>query len=198
MKTTLPPYAKRICLLALFAAFLNAANAQMSDGRTRFGLKAGVSIANFTKDDLISDRDGRVGFVGGAFSKIPLGKKGRLALRPELLFAMKGATVTAGSAEDLDFKLNYLELPLSLEFNLMAIFNIHAGAQAGVLLSEADKVDFETNKLDAGWHLGTGIDLGNIGLHIRYNAGFAQLFDTVLDNEIHNWNLTITAAYSFN
>lgn len=187
---------KLIFFLVLFAVALPQSRAQMTDDRTRFGLKAGVSAANFTKSDF-DNRKGRVGFVGGIFAKIPLGQRNIAAFRPEFLFTMKGATVAPDSIPDVSFKLNYWELPLSLELNLLAIFNVHGGVQVGTLVSSVNR-NFDVNKLDAGWHLGAGLDLGNLGLHARYNASFTNLFDNLNDNEAKNWNLTITAAVSLN
>lgn len=188
--------AKLLFALVLLAAALPSARAQMTDDRTRFGLKAGVSAANFTQSDF-DNRKGRVGFVGGIFAKIPLGERNMAAFRPELLFTMKGATVAPDSLPDVSFKLNYLELPLSFDLNLLAIFNVHGGLQAGTLISSVNR-DWDVNKLDAGWHLGAGLDLGNLGLHARYNASFTNLFDNLDGNEVKNWNLTVTASVSLN
>lgn len=187
---------KHFLTLAIGLLAFSQLHAQMSDG-VRFGLKAGMSAANFSRSDF-DDRKGRVGFVGGVFSKIPLGgRRIQAALRPELLFTMKGATVNGDSLSDLSFKLNYVELPLSLDINVLAIFNVHAGVQAGTLISSSDVRAYDPATFDAGWHLGGGIDLGNIGLHVRYNSSFTQLFDELDDNETRNWNLTVAASFAF-
>ncbi|MCC7507350.1 MAG: PorT family protein [Saprospiraceae bacterium] len=189
---------KLLALAAVFFLSLPAAQAQMPDGRTRFGLKAGLSAANFTQQDF-EGRKGRVGFVGGAFAKIPLGPPKRISasLRPEVLFTMKGATVTPDSLSDVSFKLNYVEVPLSLDLNLFAFLNLHGGVQAGTLISSVDK-NFDVNKLDYGWHLGAGFDIGNIGLHARYNSSFNNLFDVPALDGTRNWNLTVSASFSIN
>lgn len=189
-------FAKILAIAALFLLALPAAQAQMPDGHTRFGLKAGLSAANFSNSNF-HDRKGRVGFVGGVFAKMPLGKSNMVSLRPEFLFIMKGATVNRDSFSDVSFKLNYLELPVSLDFNLFAIFNVHAGLQAGTLISKV-KDGFAVKDLDAGWHLGAGIDLGNIGLHARYNSSFTKVFDILANDKTRNWNLTVAASFSFN
>jgi len=194
-------HAIRLLLVpAVFFLLLPAMRAQMADpeGHTRFGLKAGLSAANFSKQDF-EDRKGRVGFVGGVFAKVPLGRPKQVAfsLRPELLFSMKGATVTPDSLDDISFKLNYVELPLSLDINFLTFFNIQGGLQAGTLISSVDK-DFNVNKFDAGWHVGAGLDIGNIGLHARFNSSFTQLFDIKALDATRNWNLTVTASYAFN
>ncbi len=194
MKTN--PFARLLVLATLFLLALPSVQAQMSDGRTRFGLKAGLSAANFAKSDF-QDRKGRVGFVGGGFAKIPVSKSGQVSLRPELLFTMKGATVNRDSISDVSFKLNYLELPVSLDLNVFAIFNLHAGLQAGTLLSSVDK-NFKVENLDAGWHLGAGLDLGNIGLHARYNSSFTKVFDAATLEDTRNWNLTVALSFSIN
>ena len=153
--------------------------AQMTDGKALFGLKLGVNGANLYDDSKAEDKKSRIGFTGGAFVKIPLGGQ-RFSLRPELLFATKGADFDIANGTKQEVKLSYIELPLSLEMNL-AILNLHAGFYAGLLADsqgkfkdaqgnpitsfKLDKEDLEV--FDYGWHVGAGLDLGNIGLHLK-------------------------------
>ncbi|MBK9338371.1 MAG: PorT family protein [Lewinellaceae bacterium] len=200
------------CLLAvLFLTGISTANlhAQMTEGRVRFGLKIGVNGSNLYDDAKAEDRDGRIGLIGSAFVKIPLGQS-KFSLRPELLFATKGASFTRDSFVS-SLKSAYLELPLSLEYNL-SILNLHAGLNAGYLAGSTglfkdeqgntinfDKDDLE--KVDFGWHVGAGIDLGNIGLHFRISRGFkdvgsGQTVDGLVGS-LKNSAWALTFAYGF-
>ena len=204
---------RSLLLGALCCCATSLLHAQMTDGSTRFGLKLGVNGTNLYDDANAEDKKSRVGFTAGAFVKIPLGSD-RLSLRPELLFATKGAQFDIANGTRQEIKLSYVEVPLSLEFNL-AILNLHAGMYAGLLANsegkfkdaqgnplsslQLDKGDLET--LDYGWHLGAGLDLGNIGLHLRIARGLKNVEqpDTAqaLLGDLKNSAWTLTGAFAF-
>lgn len=203
---------KRILLAsALLFGLFPILNAQMTEGKVRFGLKLGVSGSNLYDDANADEKKSRIGFTGGAFAKIPLVK--HIALRPELLFTTKGAQFDIIGGNTSDLKLSYLEIPLSLEFNL-AIINIHAGVHAGLLAtaegtfkdSQGNPITFKVDKedlesFDYGWHLGAGIDLGNLGLHLRVARGLQDIRkdDTLEDvfGSLKNAAWSLTASYGF-
>ncbi|MCS7037493.1 MAG: porin family protein [Saprospiraceae bacterium] len=197
-----------ILLLFLGASALPL-HAQMTDGKLRFGLRLGVTGSNLYDDAKAQDRNGRVGLLGGAFVKIPLGNS-NFSLRPEVLYATKGATFKRDSFIS-SIKSSYIEVPLSLEYNL-SIVNLHAGLNASLLANangefkdeqgnpiNFDKEDLE--KLDLGWHLGAGLDLGNIGLHLRINRGLKNvgggqtLSGLVGDLKNSAWSLTLVYGF---
>ncbi len=186
--------------------------AQLTEGGIRFGLKLGVSGSNLYDDANAEDRKSRIGITGGAFAKIPLGGA-RLSLRPELLFTTKGAQFDLIGGNTSDLKLSYLEIPLSLEFNL-AIINLHAGVHAGLLAtaegtfkdSQGNPITFDIDKddlqsFDYGWHLGGGIDLGNIGLHLRVSRSLQDIRNENTFEEffgsLKNSSWALTASYGF-
>ncbi|MCA0235732.1 MAG: PorT family protein [Bacteroidetes bacterium] len=207
MKTIYPVL---IALLALFGASQRL-HAQLTEGKPRFGLKLGVSGSNLYDDAIADDKKARIGFTGGGFVKVPIGK--HFSLRPELLFTTKGAEFDLVGGNTSDLKLSYLEIPLSLELNI-AIINIHAGVHAG-LLAAADGTfkdaqgnsivtDFGKDDLesfDYGWHLGGGLDLGNIGIHLRVSRGLQDIRkdDSLKDifGGLKNAAWSLTAAYGF-
>lgn len=201
---------RTICLLfGLLAFSLNGVQAQMTEGKVRFGLKLGINGTNLYDDANATDRDGRIGINGGVFAKIPLGQSS-FSLRPELLLATKGASYKRDSLVS-SLKFAYIELPLSLEFNL-SVLNIHGGLHASYLANskgefkddQGNPIAFnkETlNDLDFGWHIGTGIDLGNIGLHFRISRGLRSVNGgqtaKELIGDLKNSAWALTFAYGF-
>jgi len=196
----------------LLLGFFPHLQAQMTEGKVRFGLKLGVSGSNLYDDANAEDKKSRIGFTGGGFAKIPLGG-GRLSLRPELLFTTKGAEFDLIGGNTSDLKLSYFEIPLSLEFNL-AIINLHAGVHAGLLAtakgtfkdSQGNPITFDLDKddlqsFDYGWHLGGGIDLGNIGLHLRVSRSLQDIRNENTFEEffgsLKNASWALTASYGF-
>ncbi len=200
---------------ALVACCFIVSQAQSNYGEFKWGLTGGVSFASMnkanTQNELGSfEKDkGKVGLVGGAFCKIPLSHKA--SIRPELLFHMKGATLNFTNDIDLTvkdrFSLNYVELPLSLDFEFMGIIDLHAGVQGAFLLGKILKEDGERvdlpddfyNKTEFGFHIGTGIDLGNIGLHVRFQQSLNSFLKKELSPDFNprNWGITLTGAYMF-
>lgn len=189
---------------------LSTASAQMTEGSARWGLKLGVTGSNLYDDSKASNFSGRVGLVASGFVKIPLDQRGRFSIRPELLFATKGADFRRDSFVS-SIKSAYLELPVSLEYNLFSFINLHAGINASYLASSNglfkddagnpinfDKDDLE--KVDFGMHIGAGLDFGNIGLHFRLNRGLKGIGDQSLGDvvgSLKNASWQLTLAYGF-
>jgi hypothetical protein len=202
----------RLLLISCFGLLsLTAINAQMSEGHLRFGFKAGINGTSVYDDAKASDKSKRIGLTAGAFLKVPMGS--RWSLRPEVLFATKGATYNFNNNQKPDIKLNYIEFPLSLELSLLSFLNIHAGLHAAYLASASGKIldaqgnpisinigKAEFEKLDYGWHLGTGLDFGNIGIHFRISRGLTDLKSgATLQSAVGNlknsaWALTLSMA----
>lgn len=186
---------------------LSFAGAQSNYGEFKWGLTGGINFASMN-DLQDADKDkGKVGLVGGAFFKFPLSQK--LSIRPELLFHMKGATLIfypdAAQYEE-KINLNYVEVPVSLDFELRGIFDLHAGVQGAFLLGKKFKVngekidvpDDQLNKTEFGYHVGTGIDLGNIGIHVRFHQSLTSFMaDNIVDFGPRNWGITLTGSYMF-
>jgi Outer membrane protein beta-barrel domain len=188
----------------LFGVFLTTTHAQSNFGEFRWGLKGGVNFASVYKisEEIEIDKN-RVGFAGGAFCKIPLSPK--MSIRPELLFSMKGATLDIPSDVDgvfdrVKFRSSWAELPLSLDFDLPFFLDLHAGVQGALALSK--KPDAENYKsAEFGWHAGTGIDLGNIGIHVRFQQSLVSFYEASFYGagkvEPKNWGISLTASYMF-
>lgn len=195
-------------LLLCFALLLTglcSLNAQMTDGRARIGFKAGVNGSSLYDDANATDKEARIGITGGVFAQIALAK-GRMALRPELLFTTKGGAYDFANGNRSNFKINYIELPISLEYRLLGFINLHAGGYAS-LLATADgtiegipgtleKANFED--FDFGWHAGAGIDFGGLGLHFRLSRGL-QKIETQTPNaifgDLKNSSWAVTLSY---
>lgn len=183
---------------------LTEVDAQSNFGEFKWGLKGGVNFASvYNFGDAERDK-GKVGFMGGAFAKIPL--KHFLSIRPELLFNMKGATLNISgdaSVNKTRFATNYLEVPVSLDFDLPYFLDFHAGVQGALLLTKKIKVngaevkgDDNFENAEFGWHVGTGIDLGNIGVHVRFQQSLSSFYGSG-NFEPRNWGISLTGSYMF-
>ncbi len=103
-----------------------------------FGAKAGVNVSN-VYDSQTEDfnAEAKVGFAGGAFLSIPLGKF--LGVQPELLFSQKGFRAK-GRIIATDYELtrtsNYIDVPLLLTLRPIPVLTIVAGPQYSYLISQ--------------------------------------------------------------
>lgn len=163
--------------------------AQVNKDLPRLGIKGGVNFSSlYTQDSY--DTKMLTGFNIGLFSKVPITQ--HIALQPEFYFTTKGAEVTYNNTfvdGIARFKLNYLELPLLLAINVTDNFNIHAGPYAAYLLSgkvsnesNVNVFDFEENvnsddfnRVDVGLAVGAGVDVGSLGIGVRYNYGLSTV-----------------------
>lgn len=198
-------------LLVLLLSSTSFLHAQMTDGGARFGLKLGVNGSSLYDDAQADDTKTRTGIVVGGFTKIRLNR--RFSLRPEILFATRGGDYNYHNLGKTELKLRYLEVPLSLEFNLLGILNLHGGMHVGLLAGQDGKfrdnqgntINFDLNKEDLnnfnyGWHVGGGIDLGNLGLHLRILRGLQEVSRSDSFNQLAGklknsaWELSVSYA----
>lgn len=155
----------------------------------KFGIKGGLNLTNLYVDNVQDEHVKLAGHVG-FFAKLPLGRG--VSLMPELLYTSKGAKVTYDNLVQGDgeyrYNFNYVELPLSLVFNIVKNFNIHAGGYAAYLtsaniknLNEGSITGFSDlgadnfHRFDYGLVGGLAVDIERVSIGARYNYGMADI-----------------------
>jgi hypothetical protein len=179
------------------------APAAASAGRMEFGVKGGLSLAEFSGgDNAFDEAEGsRKGLVAGGFVAFPLG--GPLSLQPEALFAQKGS---AYDFPDLDttVKLDYVEVPLLLKarFGVGVRPYVFAGPYVGMRLkaradgnagsSDVDLED-ETKGTDYGVVGGAGVEVGRLLVEARFAHGLGGIASDAIDDDIDNavWSVLV-------
>lgn len=204
---------KKLFLLAFLAFAFLSSNAQ----KAKFGIKAGVNIANFTGDTgSLGSLSSRMGFAGGVFAEVNLGSK--FTLQPELLYSSQGTKSQMvvnidGTNYDVTtkIKISYINIPIMVKYYPDKKFSLELGPQIGFLTSaNADvsvlgstvgvdvKDTFES--IDIGMNVGAGYDFTkNISAGFRYNLGLANIAKTSPgdNSKIHNSVISISLAYKF-
>ena len=153
----------------LFAAFALISLTAFSQTDSGFGIKAGLNYnqngdLNFRQvqtagEDLIAGSDGKVGFHVGIFGKLDLPK---IYLKPELVFtSTKSSYDIDGGTKDYD--ISKLDLPVLLGYKIIGPLHITVGA-----------------------HFGVGVNLGNIGLDVRYERGFTENEAEIIGDNVAN------------
>lgn len=214
MKTKLAMGAVLLCGLAAVATEARAAD------RPAIGFRAGLSLASFhggdvgeaadADDMLVSGPESLTGLCAGVFVAIPI--TDTLLFQPEALYSQKGATYTL-FGEDLDLKLDYLEVPVLLKARFgtgAARPAVFAGPAIGFKLRAKGQFQDQTEDLDEtkgtdfGLVFGAGVDLtagsGAFVVDARYTLGLSTIDDASSDDlraDIKNKAFTLSIGYSF-
>lgn len=156
------------------------------------GIKGGLNFSSLSTDGN-NDKNLKMGFHAGVFSKIPLSES--FAIQPELLYSGKGiklnydeSTVANGETK---FNLNYIDLPVKFVFNLSEDFEFQIGPYFSYLVNanvdtdadffggdvvsqdELDRDHFHS--VDYGLSAGLGFDLDPMIFGFNYNLGLRQV-----------------------
>jgi hypothetical protein len=163
--------------------------AYFSPAQVKFGFKAGANLSNVGGKDAVG-ASSLIGFYGGVQAGIPLVSS--LSLQPELLYSAQGTKVeveTSGDGDEIittkaNMHLNYLALPVLLQYRHASGLFVQTGPQLSYLLSAKVKANGQSEdlkddfkKTDLSWALGVGYAIagGKIGFNVRYNFGLTKL-----------------------
>jgi hypothetical protein len=140
------------CILSLlFSTKLSAQNDDNNNDDPRenvtFGLKAGINYANVWDEQGQDFRaDPKVGFAGGIFLGIPIGKY--LGFQPEVLISQKGFQATGtllGSNYSFTRTNTYVDIPLFLQLKPIKYLTILLGPEYSYLTHQKNTYTFGTN-----------------------------------------------------
>ena len=163
---------------------------------TNFGVKLGYNSSSVQISDG-ADYDNKSGIHGGGFVHIHVGD--HFAVQPELVYSCQG-----GERGNTKLKLNYLNVPILLQYMVNDGFRLQTGPQVGFLVSAKNKIgDIEVdvddiyNSVDFAWSFGAGyIFSSGIGIDARYNLGLNNISDDS-DFEAKNRVFQVGLFYQF-
>lgn len=147
------------------------------------GIKGGVNFSNLFIDQA-EDESARTGFQAGFYGKVPVATN--FAIQPELLFSTKG-TNAQYDAGDIDFNLNYIDVPVLADFRLGPSADILIGPYVGVLLNNSVDTDGsfgediatlsrnDFSPIDFGFSAGFALNFNTLSIGTRYNLGLIQV-----------------------
>ena len=171
---------RKSLLMAVFALIGITAFAQKDSG---FGIKAGLNYnqngdlsfkqVQSSGEDLIAGSDGKVGYHVGFYGKLDMSK---IYIKPELIYTKTKSSYDVGGGTN-DYDVSKLDLPVLLGYKLIGPLHIFAGPAFQYTLNndlEDVELDDVKNDFTIGAHFGVGVNLGNIGLDVRYERGFSE------------------------
>ena len=191
---------KLILITGLFIFSTTLLHAQADSKAIQLGVKGGVNSTKITGDD-IDDVKSRTSFNVGLLAEIPITQ--RFSLQPEVMYSGQGFDVKEidqdnifDTNENIEYQLDYIQVPVLLKAYLVKGLSIEAGPQFGFKIHEEldfqpnnDGGDIEINEddsyvkdFDTGLVLGAGYKFDN-GFFVngRYNMGLTNIFE---DNTI--------------
>ncbi len=153
------------------------------------GPKAGVNILKI--DGKSFNEEFRFGYNLGAFAEINFNKK--WGIQPEVMWNQTNTRTTSEFSEiyptstnDIkNVKLNYLSIPLLLNYRPIKLLTLQAGPQVAILIDQ-DKNLLQNGKEafkkgDFSMVAGAQLNLGGIKLGGRYVVGLSNIND--IDNQ---------------
>jgi hypothetical protein len=163
---------------------------QLMMAQFHLGVKAGANISKI--DGKSFKEEFRYGYNVGGFAEIKLG--GKFSFQPEVLFNQYSTTLDSNyksiyqgviSSNQSKVKLNYLTIPLLLDYKFIGPLHLQAGPQFGVLMNH-DK-NFLQNGSEAfkngdfSFAAGAQIKLAALRITGRYLIGLNNIND--IDNQ---------------
>lgn len=155
------------------------------------GLKAGANIATFHSSESGDDYKAKVGLHVGLLAHIHVTPQ--VAFQPELVYSQQGPKFTEGGV-DGEFKANYVNLPLMLQYMFNNGFRIETGPQFGLLVSNENLL--EKTDLSLGFGL-SYLTYSGVGIGARYNLGLSNINDYDPANKTKNRVLQLGLFYMF-
>ena len=145
------------------------------------GVKGGLNVATLSSP-AYNTIDPRISANFGGLAHIHLSKE--FAIQPELLFSGQGAKQTIAGI-DIKTNLNYLQIPVLLQYLIGTGFRLETGPQFGVLLSANSKagnvttnINYAYKTMDVAWVFGAGyLTPSGFGIDARYNLGLSNIND---------------------
>ena len=159
---------KKLIVLCAFLLVATAVNAQI-----KWGIKGGLNYSSngdliSETEDIFENPDANAGYHFGAF----LTTKGKIFLRPELVF-----TNTNSDYDGTKFNVKKLDAPVLVGWDFIGPLNIFAGPAFQYIIDtdlEDVKIDDIESDFTVGLHIGVGVQLGKLGIDLRYETGLSE------------------------
>ncbi len=163
-------YLSMVLAVILMAGSVNAQHVNM-------GIKSGLNVYNIHNDNGVK-YDSKTGLHLGLLAHIHLNKI--WAVQPELVYSAQGAKYIFSNSET-KLNLNYINVPVLLQYMFDNGFRLQAGPQVGFLISAktGNGTDVKDNfkGIDFGLGLGAGYikPSTGLGVDVRYNPGISNI-----------------------
>ena len=186
---------KIILLVAIGGLTILGANAQ----NIHLGAKGGINLATLDIEGADGTINGRTSFHFGGVVNIELTEG--IGIQPELLYSAQGANSNVNGFEST-IKLDYITVPVLLDYKILDSFSLHAGPQIGFNINAETETDDVTidipgvETIDVALAFGAQYKLEQgVFFQARYSLG---LTDYVQGVRSRNNVFALSVGYFFN
>ena len=145
---------------------------------TNIGVKGGLNSFNINTDNG-SSFDSKTGLHLGLLGHIHLSDK--YAFQPEIVYSMQGA-----KSGNRDINLDYINVPLLVQYMFDNGFRIQAGPQLGLLVNAKSENSSSVDIKDDFKSIDLGLSVGasyvhpptGFGIDARYNLGLSDISES--------------------
>ncbi|WP_276088798.1 porin family protein, partial [Pedobacter sp. JY14-1] len=172
---------KKIILTMLFAGISLAGFSQVLPS-FQLGVKAGANLSKLSTENTFSS-DNRAGYYAGLWARI--GAAG-IHLQPELYLSGKNTTLKDANGQENKVKFTSMDIPVLVGTKIGAAgigVRLNTGPVVSFILddeqsfsdaaSNAFKGNFKGQNI--AWQFGAGLDIRNLGVDLRYEAGLSKI-----------------------
>lgn len=179
---------KKVILL-MFLAF---GFSQISNAQIEFGVKGGLNYnSNSIKEvqtDLFDGAKSKTGYHAGIWLRFKIPVIG-FYLRPELVYTnLENEVLYKTSGNSTSYNFQKIDIPVLLGKKVFGIGNVYIGPSFQYVLdsdfSFSDIKDVEADGFTVGLQFGGGIELGKVGLDVRWERAFSGIESTFLSGTV--------------
>jgi len=127
-------------------------------------------------ENVITGADNKAGFHVGLWAKINLVG---FYIRPELVYtSLNNSYTSALEGVDTDFKTQKIDIPLLIGTKVIGPLHIFGGPTLQYIsksdFNQNEFTNIEKNDFTVGLQLGAGLELGKLGVDVRWEKGFSN------------------------
>jgi hypothetical protein len=172
----------------IFLLFLVIGYSQLANSQTAFGVKAGVNYnSNSIKEvssDVFEGAESKTGYHAGIWLRLKMPVLG-LYVKPELVYTnLENEVKYKFTGKKTSYSFQKIDLPLLIGKKFFGIGNVYAGPSFQYILNSdfsfSDISEVKTDGFTVGLQFGGGIELGNLGIDLRWERAFSGIESTFI------------------
>jgi len=153
-----------------------------------FGVKGGINYNSEsiqeTGQDLFEGAERKTGYHAGIWLRFKIPVVG-LYIRPEFIYTNLKNEVRYKTTEDVTYSFQKIDIPVLLGRKIFGIGNVFVGPSFQYILDSDFSIDdissVDSDGFTVGLQFGAGIELGKLGIDVRWERGFNGIESKFLD-----------------
>jgi len=172
---------------------LALACSQTSSAQIDFGVKAGLNYNSESiqsvNEDVFTGAESKTGYHAGIWLRFKLPIIG-FYLRPEIVYTnleneLLYKITPTQTTQPTSYNFQKIDIPVLIGKNFFGIGNVFAGPSFQYILNSDfslnDISEVDTDGFSVGLQFGAGIELGNLGIDVRWERGLNTIESTFLN-----------------